>query len=118
MVGGDKNQGQVGEGMKSHGWEELPPQNLPGGIGAVRAFKKGSCGVFIAQEDRLGNGVKRWHLSISHPTRYPHWDEIKDARYALLPLGVTFAMLLPPPGDYVNVHPHCFHLWELPEDFA
>lgn len=104
---------------KSHGWNRVEvPEVLTRFSPAAKAYAKGSLRVFIAQEDRLGNGDKRWHLSISHPARYPHWDEIRDCRYDLLPLGVTFAMLLPPPGEYVNVHPNTFHLWELPAGAA
>lgn len=54
----------------------------------------------------------KWHLSISHPRRYPTWDEIHDARYELLPDEITVAMFLPPKEQYVNVHPNCFHLHE------
>lgn len=54
-----------------------------------------------------------WHLSISRQDRYPVWDEIKEARYDLIPDGVTMAMFLPPKGQYVNVHPNCFHLHEV-----
>lgn len=64
--------------------------------------------VIVAWE--VANG---WHLSISHPTRYPTWDEIKTARYELLPDEVTMGMLLPPSAEYVNVHPNCFHLHEV-----
>lgn len=56
-----------------------------------------------------------WHLSISHPSRYPTWDEIRDARYELLPNDCTMAMLLPPKEQYVNLHPNCFHLHEVPD---
>lgn len=56
-----------------------------------------------------------WHLSVSHPRRYPTWDEIKALRYALLPAEKTFAILLPPMDQYVNLHPNCFHLHEVPE---
>jgi len=62
-----------------------------------------------------------WHLSISFRnhrrelTRYPHWDEIADARYKLLPDDITMAMLLPPPEEYVAVHDTTFHLHELRE---
>lgn len=52
------------------------------------------------------------HLSISHPRRYPTWDEIKKARYELLPDELTFVMFLPPMSEYVNVHENCFHLHE------
>lgn len=56
-----------------------------------------------------------WHLSVSHPQRYPSWDEIKSIRYALLPDDRTFAILFPPSAQYVNLHRNCFHLHEVPE---
>lgn len=54
-----------------------------------------------------------WHISISHPSRYPTWDEIKDIRYQLAPNDIYMAILLPPVEQYVNIHPNCFHLWEI-----
>ena len=54
-----------------------------------------------------------YHLSISHPMRYPTWDEIKEARYDLLPDEITMAMLLPPSAKYVNIHKNCFHLHQV-----
>ena len=59
--------------------------------------------------------VYRWHLSISRQDRYPSWEEIKDARYALMPPNIVVAQILPPKNDYVNIHPNCFHLWEVPD---
>jgi hypothetical protein len=63
-----------------------------------------------------------WHLSVSHAPnsakaagRYPTWDELADARYALAPADIDMVMHLPPPADYVAVHPTCFHLHEHPE---
>jgi len=64
--------------------------------------------VIVAWE--AGHG---FHLNISHPTRYPVWDEIRDARYELLPDACTMAMLLPPKAEYVALHPNCFHLHEV-----
>lgn len=67
----------------------------------------------------------KWHLSISHrlriigpggyaiPGRYPTWDEIAHARYALLPDELTFGILLPPKAEYVNLHSTTFHLHEV-----
>lgn len=55
----------------------------------------------------------RWHLSIAHHKRYPTWDEIRDARYELIPDDVMVAMFLPPRTEYVNVHAYCFHLFEV-----
>jgi len=54
-----------------------------------------------------------WHLSISHPERSPTWNEIRDARYELLPDACTMGLLLPPRAEYVNLHPHCFHLHQV-----
>lgn len=73
-----------------------------------RAFRMGQCTIFLGTIP--GQGL---HMSIAHPTRYPTWDEIADARYALIADEVTMAMVLPPSDEYVNVHPNCFHLHEL-----
>jgi len=54
-----------------------------------------------------------WHMSISCERRYPDWDEVAHARYKLLPASMTFAMMLPPPDEYVNLHQTCFHLHEI-----
>lgn len=58
----------------------------------------------------------RIHMSISHQDRYPTWGEIKEAREQFLPMGKFFAMIIPPTKYYVNMHPNCFHLWELREE--
>lgn len=76
-----------------------------------RQVHDGTLAAFVAREPQ------GWHLSISHrsnkkgrPGRYPTWDEIANARYELLPAEITVALLLPPVGEYVAVHPTTFHL--------
>jgi len=69
-------------------------------------------GLHVIRAWEVGHG---WHMSISHPSRYPTWNEIRDARYELLPDDCTMAMLLPPKAEYVNLHPNCFHLHEILE---
>ncbi len=64
----------------------------------------------------VGRSPQGWHLSISHKSRYPTWDEIAHARYELIPNEVTMAMLLPPTEEYVNLHQNTFHLWEVEDD--
>lgn len=56
-----------------------------------------------------------WHLSISHKDRDPEWPVIKAAKMACFPADMDVMMVLPAQDDYVNLHPHCFHLWECPE---
>jgi len=87
-------------------YEEIVPYPT-GAVSWGRWFKRGSLRICIAIE--LG----KWHMSISHPLRYPHWDEIKTARYALCPSEITMALILPPPEQYVNLHKNCFHLHEI-----
>lgn len=117
--------------IKGHGWEEfqLPEAVVSMVAPGTRAFKRGPIGVLLSQEprraDALGammltpaiEGLVRerlfYHLSISHPHRWPTWEEILEARETLLPLGLTFAQILPPASEYVNIHPNCFHLWEI-----
>ena len=53
------------------------------------------------------------HISISHPFRYPTWDEIHAARYYFLPEDIDCAIFLPKKSEYVNLHPNCFHVWEV-----
>ena len=68
-----------------------------------------------------------WHLSIVHvrtdlvgPTggpvtgRIPTWEEIRDARYELLPDDIYMAIILPPRKDYVDLGPSTMHLYEIP----
>lgn len=57
-----------------------------------------------------------WHFSIAHPQRYPTWDEVAKVRYELIPDDVTMAMILPPRGDYVNIHNFCFQCHEVRAD--
>lgn len=81
------------------------------GARGVRAYERGDVHVIVAREPV--NDELRWHLSISARGRYPTWDEVADARYDLLPDELTMAMLLPPRGEYVNLHATTFHLHEL-----
>jgi hypothetical protein len=78
----------------------------------LHAYRAGKLKIIVGWHSVMG-----YHMSISHPERYPTWDEIAKARYELLPVDSEFAMMLPPPSEYVNVHNYCFHLHETPADF-
>ena len=71
----------------------------------VRAYIMGECRILVTTDEPDG-----WHLSISCEHRYPTWDEIAQARYALGPKDRNVVMHLPPEDEYVNVHEYCFHL--------
>jgi hypothetical protein len=86
---------------------EIKPVEIPSPMQGVKAYKFGRCKVIV--DRRSGY----WHLSISHHRQLPSWQELRDARYALIPDEVTMAMLLPPKSEYVNIHEYCFHLHEV-----
>lgn len=86
------------------------------GAGQPRVYRDGQLTILVSQ-DEDDAGLVRWHLSISHPKRYPVWHEIRTARYKYLPADVFVAMLLPPLEEYVNLHENCFHLWEVRDEF-
>jgi hypothetical protein len=98
------------------GWRrrsDLERDLHPGVEPGTRAYERGECRVLLSRHP----DTRRWHLSISCADRDPTWDEIRDARYSLLPDRKLIAMLLPPRAEYVNVHPHTFHLHEVsPEE--
>ena len=71
-----------------------------------------SCNILVTID--LG----RYHLSISHPNRYPTWDEIKYARYEYLPDNIFVAMILPSLAHYVNIDRNCFQMWETKDPLA
>jgi len=98
---------------KPPAWVEIP---VAGPVAALRATTR----AFRAGDLRLLVSIEPagWPLSISHARRYPTWDEVADARYRFIPDEVTMAMLLPPRGEYVNLHETCFHLHQVGGPFA
>lgn len=94
----------------------LPPQlerarQLGGLEQDIKAYKLGSCTVMV------GSSRHGWHMSIAHHKRYPTWQEIVTARYALIPDEVTMAMILPSRSEYIDIHKFCFQLHEIREKF-
>ncbi len=58
------------------------------------------------------------HLSIAHRRADPPWQEIKWVRERFFPTTLDVMQLLPRASEYVNIHVHCFHLWECPQGWA
>jgi hypothetical protein len=75
----------------------------PNGLGVI---------VTIDNTPRFGSLL---HVSISHHRRDPLWSEIKALREVFFPPDIDVMMMLPRESDYVNLHPHTFHLIQTPE---
>ena len=92
---------------------ELAPYRMPNGV-TVSCFLSGE--IAVLRDPDLS------HISVSTPNRYPSWDEIAAARYALLPGDRNYGMMLPPDQEYVNEDSgsprggNIFHLWEVVYD--
>ena len=54
------------------------------------------------------------HVSVSYASRDPSWSEIRAIRDLFYPSTLDAMMVLPRAEDYVNLHPHTFHLWQTP----
>lgn len=76
----------------------------------IKVYRMGKLSIIVGLSPQDG-----FHVSISHPSRYPSWDEIVHIRYSLLPNGLTMALLLPPIAEYINLHPNCFQLNQIGE---
>lgn len=73
----------------------------------LRVYRLGDCSVIVTKE--FGS----FHLSIAHSRRLPTWAEVSQARYRLLPGDRSYAMILPPVKQYINIHSNCFQLVEV-----
>jgi hypothetical protein len=67
--------------------------------------------------DKTHHGQLR-HVSVSRADRHPTWEEITRIRTVLFAPETDVMMVMPREADYVNVHEHCFHLWQTPTDWA
>lgn len=55
----------------------------------------------------------REHISLSKSHQLPSWNEVKKVREKYCDPKKFYVMVLPPKEYYVDVHPYCFHLWEV-----
>ena len=82
-----------------------------GRFGDSLMFSMGECRILLSgpvEREQIG-----WHFSISCESRNPTWEEQRDTRYNLISDDVCMVSVLPPRSEYVNVHPFCFHWWQL-----
>ncbi len=92
---------------------EVTRRRLPGG---ARMWRLGECSVIVSRDKVDLVFPARWHLSVSHRSRYPTWEEIGEARDRLIPKDVFMCMPFPPREHWLSYEPNCFHLWEFRDD--
>lgn len=64
-----------------------------------------------------GKGIKpQWeHVSVSLPNRCPNWKEMSYIKNLFWDEEETVIQIHPPKSKYINIHPHCLHLWKNPK---
>lgn len=76
------------------------------GVYETGFFQYKGSDIFINKEDGL------WHMSVA-ATHTLGYYELKEIRYMFMPNKMNVAQLFPPREEFVNLHPNCFHLYEL-----
>lgn len=55
---------------------------------------------------------KVWlHVSLARRSRLPSWDDVVAVKNLFIGEDETALQVLPPRDRYINIHPHCLHLW-------
>lgn len=57
------------------------------------------------------DGMAWLHVSVSRKNYPPSWDDLKRVKRDFIGPDYAAIMVFPPDEDFVNIHPHCHHLW-------
>lgn len=51
------------------------------------------------------------HVSVSTEERCPRWNEMQQIKELFFEDDELVMQLHPAKSNYINIHPHCLHLW-------
>jgi len=120
--------GSLSAAAKRLRWRRVAdgPAGDPAALAVRRYAADAADGELFAFVSRDPVGVGRrllWHLSVSFcdrdrkPSRLPTWDELKSAKYQLIPDDVVMILIFPrKTAAYVNLLDSCLHLWQADDD--
>lgn len=57
------------------------------------------------------------HLSVSMPSKTPSWDQMCRMKDIFWNKDEACVEYHPKEEDYVNMHPHCLHIWKPTEEY-
>ena len=102
------SKGEEAPGITEVALPEQLRETMPNG----RGFRMGELQIIFEPTE----GPPHGHLSVSHPTRYPTYEELSHA--ALAPGGPppNLWMWLPKPEKAKRMHPNTVHLYVLPPE--
>jgi len=80
---------------------------MPGSIWATHAS-----GLRILMSTDVMDDGSRWlHVACSRTNRIPNWEELKLVKDAFIGRAHEAIHVLPKDEDFINLRPHCMHLW-------
>lgn len=56
------------------------------------------------------------HVSVSRPSRDPSWEEMCKVKDIFFEDEEEAFQFHPKKSEYVNLHPHCLHIWRSQEE--
>lgn len=69
-------------------------------------------GLAVILDETTIDGKEWRHLSVSRRSRTPNYEEVDRVRRTFLGEDAVTMHIWPPKAEYVNLHPHCLHLWQ------
>ncbi len=101
--------------------EQAVPRVLPPGWdvdhGCGNVLFNRSIGISVIISAERHDDGRRWlHVSLARRSRLPTWDDVRLIKDLFVGRGRKAIQILPPENEYVNVHPHCLHLWSCLDD--
>ena len=87
------------------------------GVAASAGWQHAPSGLLVT----ASRDASRWgpllHVALSYADHDPTWAEIKAVKQVFFPADTDAAMILPRDDNYVNLHTHCYHLTQLPQEW-
>jgi hypothetical protein len=88
------------------GWEIIQPW----GDGYALRQKQGGLRVIVDCEEK-SDGFPWLHVSVSRRSWTPTHEDMAIVKLAFIGAEKYAYAVWPPTDKYVNIHPHCLHLW-------
>jgi hypothetical protein len=70
-----------------------------------------SRGLLVMAEVELVRGEMWLHVSLSRAAALPSWEDLREVKDLFVGRDRKAVQVLPPASEYVNIHPHCLHLY-------
>lgn len=79
--------------------------------GDALRFSRSDRMLVLASYNTARDGSNWWHVSMSKPSELPSWADVREAKDLFVGRERKAIIVLPKASEYVNLHPHCMHLW-------